>query len=195
MNILDQSFYAQDTISVARNLLGKQLISTIHDELVSGIIVETEAYRYRDDKASHAYRGKKRRNCAMFGAVGHAYVYFVYGNHFCFNVVARDAHFEAGAVLIRALQVCHGASIMVRRRKKSSIYELTNGPGKLTQACGISRSHNGLDLTQGGELYLAEGISVDDSAVIATSRIGITVACDKPWRFFITHNKWISRRI
>jgi DNA-3-methyladenine glycosylase len=95
MNILDQSFYARDTISVARNLLGKHLISTIHGELVSGIIVETEAYRYRDDKASHAYCGKKRRNCAMFGAVGHAYIYFIYGSHFCFNVVARDANFEA----------------------------------------------------------------------------------------------------
>jgi DNA-3-methyladenine glycosylase len=79
---------------------------------------------------------------------------------------------------------------MMNRRKKNSIYELTNGPGKLTQACGISRIHNGLNLTRRGKLYLAEGISsVDDSAIVATLRIGITVACDNPWRFFIAHNK------
>jgi len=103
MKPLPRSFYSRNTVIVAKDLLGKTLVRKSGSKIISGIIIETEAYRYKDDPASHAGRGQTERNKAMFGQVGRAYVYFTYGMYYCFNVVAKSQNYEAGAVLIRAL--------------------------------------------------------------------------------------------
>jgi DNA-3-methyladenine glycosylase len=143
----DSSFYSRPTKVVARELLGKTLVRLIVNTMgqltrISGIIVETEAYGFRDDPASHAYRGLTLRNNAMFGGIGRAYVYFTYGNHFCVNVTARSHEIKAGAVLIRALQPLEGIDLMKCNRKTDNILSLTSGPGKVTQSLNINRALN-----------------------------------------------------
>lgn len=194
--ILGREFYARDTVEVAKSLLGKMLVRIIDHNILSGIIVETEAYT-RDDPASHAYRGMTARNSAMFGEVGHAYVYFIYGNHYCLNVVAKKKDMDAGAVLIRAIEPIHGIDVMARNRSatKNKVEMLTNGPGKLTRALSIDSRHNGLDLTVNGELYIAEGYNVSDTDIIATKRIGISEGNDRHWRFIIKGNRFVSKRV
>ncbi|MDH3765039.1 MAG: DNA-3-methyladenine glycosylase, partial [Nitrosopumilus sp.] len=130
MNILPRDFYLQDTVTVARNMLGKKIIRKIGRHELSGIIIETEAYRYKDDPASHAFRNITERNKAMFGEVGKAYVYFTYGMHYCFNVVARHPKVDAGAVLIRAIEPEKGIKKMQENRIKQNLKDLTNGPAK-----------------------------------------------------------------
>ena len=103
MKVLPRSFYSRDTVKVAKDLLGKKLVRKIKNKTISGIITETEAYRFKDDPASHAFRGVTERNKVMFGEVGVAYVYFTYGMHYCFNVVARNSNYDAGAVLIPSI--------------------------------------------------------------------------------------------
>src|SRR4029077_16740663 len=104
MRIIPRSFYDRDTVDVAQDLIGKLLVRRIGQKVISGMIIETEAYRYKDDEASHSFAGMTERNKAMFGEVGRAYVYFTYGMHYCMNVVARNVNFKAGAVLFRALE-------------------------------------------------------------------------------------------
>jgi len=186
--ILPRSFYSRDTTTVARDLLGKIIVRELPEGLVAGIIVETESYGYQDDPASHTFRGLSKRNTAMFGPVGHAYIYFIYGNHYCFDVVARPEHIEAGGVLVRAVQPVLGIEIMQKRRGGVKIKDLTNGPGKLAQAMGITMKDNHHNLMQKGALYLAQGIEVPESAILATPRIGISKAMDKLWRFCIRGN-------
>lgn len=186
MNIIDPSFYKRDTIEVAQDLLGKTLIRYYNGLYLTGIITETEAYRCSDDPASHAYRGKTERNAAMFGPVGYAYIYFIYGVHFCLNVVARSQELQAGAVLIRSIMPTQGISFMQEVRKK--VTNLTNGPGKLAQALCITRKQNGIDMTQQGELFIIDtGFVVNEENYISTPRIGLSVAQDSLWRFYITH--------
>src|SRR5574341_130949 len=132
MKTLSRSFYARDTVDVARDLLGKMLIRKIGNKTISGVITETEAYRYKDDPASHSFSGLTQRNKAVFGPVGIAYVYFTYGMHYCMNVVARNGNYEAGAVLIRSLEPKEGIQLMIKQRKTDKISNLTNGPAKLT---------------------------------------------------------------
>jgi DNA-3-methyladenine glycosylase len=143
MNIINSSFYTRDTIEVAQDLLGKMLVRHYNGLYLTGIIAETEAYRFCDDHASHAYRGKTERNSAMFGSVGCVYVYFIYGVHFCLKVVARHEKLQAGAVLIRSIVPIQGISFMQEARKKTT--DLTTGPGKLTQALYITREQNGVE--------------------------------------------------
>jgi len=183
MKIVPGSFYERDTVTVARALLGKRIIRTLDRFTLSGIITQTEAYCFSNDPASHAYRGKTKRNAAMFGPVGHAYVYFIYGNHFCFNIVARKSTMQAGAVLIRAIEPLKGIDLMHKHRGKKERKILTDGPGKLAQALGITTSHNGVNLVQQGQLYVTEGDSIDTTTIYATPRIGISVGQDKLWRF------------
>lgn len=185
MTILPRSFYARDTVDVARSLLGKFLVRRIGQRLISGLIIETEAYRYRDDQASHSFTRLTERNKAMFGQVGRAYVYFTYGMHYCMNVVARDANFEAGAVLLRALEPKQGIDFMIRQRKTDQTSNLTNGPAKLTQAMQITKKQYGEDLTKRSSLFITEGIKVQYSDIIIRSRIGIKKATDKLWNFSI----------
>ena len=181
---IPRTFYERDTVKVARDLLGKNLIRTIGKQTISGIITETEAYRYSDDPPSHAYRGLTERNKAMFGQVGRAYVYFTYGMYFCFNVVARNHNFAAGAVLIRGLKPEKGIDIMKKNRGIDKIANLTNGPAKLTQALRITKKQYGVDLAKKSELFLMDGI--DRKKIFASKRIGIKNGLHKLWNFKIS---------
>ena len=181
---IPRTFYERDTVKVARDLLGKKLIRTIGKQTISGIITETEAYRYSDDPASHAYRGLTSRNRAMFEQVGKAYVYFTYGMYFCFNVVARNHNFAAGAVLIRGLKPEKGIDIMKKNRGIDKIANLTNGPAKLTQALRITKKQYGVDLAKKSELFLMDGI--DRKKIFASKRIGIKNGLHKLWNFKIS---------
>jgi DNA-3-methyladenine glycosylase len=167
------------------------MVHEIDGHVRSGIIVETEAYM-SVDPACHAHRGKTKRNECLFGPVGHSYVYFIYGNHYCVNTVARTPDMPAGGVLIRALQPVEGIELMKKARRMDSIKNLTNGPGKLTQALGINRSDNGMDLTVGKKLYITDGVKVAKKDIKATPRIGISAAQEKLWRFIINGNEFIS---
>ncbi|SRR5579885_3670484 len=185
MSLLSRSFYRRDTVDVAKDLLGKLLIRKMDGMLVSGIISETEAYRYKDDPASHSFRGMTERNKAMFGDVGKAYVYFTYGMHYCVNAVARDEEFDAGAVLMRALVPKSGLNFMMKQRKTDVISNLTNGPAKLTQALKITKDQYGEDLTKISKLYIADGIDIKKSMIESRPRIGIKKATANLWNFSI----------
>jgi DNA-3-methyladenine glycosylase len=182
MNILQTDFYARDTIQVARELLGKLLVREYEGKILSGIITETEAYLI-DDPACHAFKGRTSRTQALFGPVGHAYIYFIYGNHFCLNAVARLPEVAAGGVLIRSIKPIDGITVMKQLRGNVSDKDLTNGPGKLTQALAITKEQYGHDLKSGKTLYILDQKSIDDSDVHITPRIGISQAKDKLWRF------------
>lgn len=145
--ILQAQFYNRDTLIVAKELLGKTLVRCIDDKVLSGIITETECYKF-GDPACHAFRGKTERNKALFGPVGHAYIYFIYGNYFCLNIVARDKNCPHGGVLIRGLRPLIGIEQMKINRKTNDISKLTNGPGKLTQALQVSKDLYGIDVTK-----------------------------------------------
>ncbi|MDH3617734.1 MAG: DNA-3-methyladenine glycosylase [Nitrosopumilus sp.] len=187
MNSLPRSFYAQDTVKVAKGLLGKKLVRKVGNQRLSGIITETEAYRHQDDPASHAFRRKTERNRAMFEEVGRAYVYFTYGMYFCFNVVAKNPKVEAGAVLIRSIQPEKGIEIMKKNRGKTDGENLTNGPAKLTQALSITKKQYGVDLTRESNLFISEGL-VKHGKIIASPRIGIKTGLDNLWNFKIQIN-------
>ncbi len=188
---LTQSFYAQNTLTVAQQLLGKQVVHKTSRGIRAGIVVETEAY-LAHDPACHAYKGITQRNRALFGAVGHAYVYCIYGNHYCLNAVAHDETTVAGSVLIRAIQPTQGIELMVQARNGIQGYRISNGPGKLTQALGITHIHNNIDLATSEKLFISDGIYIDSSDIISSPRIGISQAKDLPWRFYISYNKWVS---
>ena len=185
MRILTRTFYKQDTVTVAQQLLGKILVRRINNKEISGTIIETEAYRFKDDPASHAHKGITERNKAMFEEVGRAYVYFTYGMYYCFNVVARSEEFDAGAVLIRGIEPLNGVSEMIKRRKTSILKNLTNGPAKVTQALDITKRHYGIDLTKRGEIYIAEDKHNQDFNIKKSKRIGIKKGTDKLWNFRI----------
>jgi len=184
LNSPPRSFYARDTVTVAKGLLGKRLVRKIGNQRISGIITETEAYRHRDDPSSHAFRRKTERNKAMFEEVGRAYVYFTYGMYFCFNVVARNSKADAGAVLIRSIHPEKGIEIMKKNRGKNNEKNLTDGPGKLTQAFDITKKQYGVDLTRNSELFITEGLQKREK-IIASPRIGIKTALDNLWNFKI----------
>jgi DNA-3-methyladenine glycosylase len=193
----NSSFYQRPTEVVAKDLVGKKLVRTIRNNKkhfrLAGIIVETEAYGYSDDLASHAYVGPTDRNKVMFGNVGRAYVYFTYGNHFCLNVSARRSKAEAGAVLIRGIEPVEGVELMRQFRPIDDIFSLTSGPGKLTQALNITSSLNGTDMTNPeSEIYIESGKRPKD--IVTTPRIGITRAMDKEWRFVDPSSPFISRK-
>jgi DNA-3-methyladenine glycosylase len=196
----NSSFYQRPTEVVAKDLLGKKLVRTIRNNnnnnmqfRLAGIIVETEAYGYSDDLASHAYVGPTDRNKVMFGNVGRAYVYFTYGNHFCLNVSARRSKVEAGAILIRGIEPVEGIELMRQFRPVDDIYSLTSGPGKLTQALNITSLLNGTDMTNSeSEIYIEFGKR--PKHIVTTPRIGITRALDKEWRFVDPSSPFISRK-
>jgi DNA-3-methyladenine glycosylase len=179
-------------VTVAKELLGKLLVRRLDEELI-GRIVEVEAYGGEDDPASHAFRGVTERCRLMFGVGGFAYVYFTYGKHWCFNVTT-GLEGVAGAVLVRALEPLEGIEIMRRNRGRKRLVELTNGPAKLTQALSINGKQNGVDLTMNGELFVCE-LEVEDGGfdVVVAGRVGIRVGAEKPWRFYIKDNRFVSR--
>ncbi len=184
MNILPREFYLKNTVTVAKNLLGKRIVRKIGRHEISGIIIETEAYRHKDDPASHAFRKISDRNKVMFGDVGIAYVYFTYGMHYCFNVVAKNPKIKAGAVLIRAIQPEKGIKRIQENRGAVNYSNLTNGPAKLTQALEITKEHYGIDLTKHSKLFITYGIK-KPVKILSSHRIGIKEGTDKLWNFKI----------
>lgn len=193
--LLPSSFYCRHTLTVARELLGKIVVVRDAEGLTAGRIVETEAYR-ADDPASHSAKGKTPRASILFGKPGVAYVYFIYGTYEMLNFVTEPQG-QAGAVLIRALEPVRGEERMQIRRARARgakplrSFELASGPGKLCRALGISRSHNGVSL-RGPELAVVDdGFEV--RSVSVSPRVGIRLATQKPWRFFVTGNPCVSR--
>ena len=186
MKILSRKFYINDTKQVAKDLLGKELVRKVGRYVLSGIITETEAYKGKNDPASHAARKKTERNKIMFGEVGHAYVYFTYGMHYCFNVVAKKENDESGAVLVRAIQPQQGIKQMIKNRRTDVISNLANGPGKLTQAMQITLKQYNLDLTRNASLFIIDGKK--PTKIIAKPRIGINQGIDKLWNFSIDNH-------
>ncbi len=185
----DLKFYSRNTEHVARDLVGKILVRLYDDgtrrvQRLSGLICETEAYGSMNDPASHAYKGVTNRNSIMFGGVGKAYVYFIYGMHHCVNVTAHSPSSDAGAVLIRSLIPIEGIYIMMRLSNVESKFKITNGPGRLTKALDINRSHNGLNLSdKQSTLQIENGIK--PKQIVTTRRVGISKAKQKYWRFLL----------
>jgi len=189
---LPASFYARDTEVVARELLGCVLECHSPDGVVSGRIVETEAYLGEHDAACHAVAGRTARTEALYGPPGTAYVYFIYGMYWCFNAVTREAGLPS-AVLVRALEPLEGiARMRARRRTARRDVDLTNGPGKLCLALGIDRTLDRVPL-QRPPLLIRAGTPVADAEVIVTPRIGITKAADWPLRWLVAGSPYVSR--
>lgn len=189
---LSREFYLQNGLKLAKNLIGKKLVHDSPEGLTSGIIVETEAYMGAIDAAAHSYKGLTDRTKIQFGVGGYAYVYLIYGINICFNVVANVENIPE-AVLIRALQPVDGVELMKIRRKKNNLRDLCSGPGKLTQAMGITKNHYGEDLC--GDKIFIEEVENFNHTVTATKRINIDYAGDAKnflWRFILTESKFIS---
>jgi len=197
---LDRAFFARGPRRVARELLGKILVRRTASFRLTARIVEVEAYLGEKDPAAHAAAGRTARNAVLFGPPGYAYVYFIYGNHYCLNV-SCEPEGKAGGVLFRGLEPLTGMEEMARARGiavhgSKDWLKLTSGPGRLAQAFGITRTRdNGCDLTSaagslwiGDDGYRARGIRV-------TRRIGITKAEDRPLRYVLDGNPFVSRKI
>jgi len=214
---LPHSFYLRPTLQVARDLLGKYFVRTLNGKRLVGKIVEVEAY-CEGDPASHSYRGRTKRNDAMFWNGGHLYVYFTYGMHFCANVVTGPEG-KGEAVLIRGVEPIEGMERMIKnrnprgtgaemtgnveneakggngesgKRRRGDLGNLTNGPAKFCQAFGIGREENGVDLL-GDEIYIADGGRISASIISTSTRIGINSGKKRKWRFFVKGNGWLSR--
>jgi DNA-3-methyladenine glycosylase len=184
-NPLSREFYDRPTLSVARQLIGARLVRILDGVKLVGMITETEAYIGEQDLGCHAKAGLTARTQVMYGPAGHAYVYFTYGNHWMLNAVTERAGYPA-AVLIRAIQPLEGVEIMSMRRNGRD----TLGPGKLTQALGIHRNENGVDLTRTDSgLWIEAWKAIPDSAVTIGSRVGLNTVPEpwksKPWRFLL----------
>ena len=188
MKGLSRDFFLEDTRKVAKNLLGKIMVRHLPEGKVRGKIVETEAYLSHNDPACHASRGKTKRNEMMFGPPGRAYVYFIYGMYYCFNVVTREKG-RGEAVLVRALEPLEGIDIMKERRGVEDFFNLTSGPGKLCQALGIDKGLNGVDLLEGDLVILDGG---EKPEIEASPRVGIRVARARLLRYYIAGNPHVS---
>lgn len=198
MRVLPRKFYTRDTITVAKELLGKRLVHIVRGRRVSGLIVEVEAYLGEKDAAAHTYKGRRtKRNEAMYLIGGHAYVYFVYGMHWCLNAVTGKVG-QPQAVLIRALEPVEGIEMMRVRRGLSKITQLTSGPAKLCEAFGIEKIHGGMDLTSKSRsrLFIEDtGVKIQQRQIVATPRIGVDyagTAARWPLRFYVRDNPHVS---
>jgi DNA-3-methyladenine glycosylase len=190
--ILPSDFYERETEIVAREMLGAVLECKTSEGLASGIVVETEAYLGEHDLACHAAAGRTRRTEHLYGPAGISYVYFIYGMYWCFNAVTREEG-SPSAVLVRALEPLDGISLMhVRRPHVRKEVDLTNGPGKLCTALGITGAMTGEPL-QRYPLVVRRGEPVPDDSVEVTARIGITKSADWPLRWIVAGNPFVSR--
>lgn len=183
VKIFPRSFYDRPTLTVARELIGARLVRILDGVKLVGLITESEAYISEKDLACHAKAGLTPRTRVMFGAPGHAYVYFTYGNHWMLNVVTEREGFPA-AVLIRAIQPIDGIEVMSARRQARDTF----GPGKICQAMGIGKRENGVDLTgTASGLWIEAGVEVPNSLVTKGPRVGLNNTPEpwlsKPWRF------------
>ena len=186
---LPREFYLRDGLTVARELIGKKLVTNLPEGLTGGIIVETEAYMGAIDAASHAYRGKTDRTKIFYGAGGFVYVYLIYGMHICTNVIVNVEDVPE-AVLIRALEPIDGVELMKIRRGKNNLRELCSGPGKLSKALGITKNFYGADLCS-DEIFI-ETTENFQAQITATKRINIDYAgeaADYLWRFVASTNQ------
>jgi DNA-3-methyladenine glycosylase len=194
--LVPRPFYVHSPETVGRALLGKLVVREHDGERLSGRIVEVEAYFGTDDPAAHSFVGKTARNAVLFGPPGFAYVYFIYGMYYCLNV-SCEPDGEAGGVLIRALEPVEGLATMAKLRKLPTNPKpqmLTSGPGKLCQALDITRAaHNGLDVTSSSSGLHIEDDGYRPESILATPRIGIRLAAERPARFLIEGNKFVSR--
>lgn len=201
---LDNKFYAKNALELANDLLGKVLVHKVDGNILKGKIVETEAYIAAIDKASHAYNGRKTERVApLYEKAGTTYVYFIYGMHYCFNVVAGKKG-EAEGVLIRGLEPIEGLDYMAKIRNDKKYSELTkaqkrnltNGPSKLCKALSINKNNNCESLIGNNNLYI-EDIGYNDFEIVRDKRVGIDYAeeaKDFLWRFYIKDNEWVSKR-
>jgi DNA-3-methyladenine glycosylase len=196
---LPLSFYDRDPRKVSRDLLGKLLVRRVGRSVLAARIVEVEAYLGRNDPAAHSFAGRTARNAVLWGPPGVSYVYFIYGNHYCFNVSCLPDG-EAGGVLFRALEPLVGIREMALARgiepsTFTELPQLTSGPGRLAEAFGITRPRdNGKDLTSTeSDLWIADDGS-NRPRVTITARIGITKAAEKPLRFIVAGNRFVSVR-
>jgi len=194
--VLPRAFYLDPPDIVAQRLLGKVLVRRYDGKRLAGRIVEVEAYFGLDDPAAHTFAGKTERNQVLFGPPGFAYVYFIYGMHFCLNF-SCEPDGQPGGVLLRALQPLEGLRTMARLRGLSSTANprlLTSGPGRLCQALDIEReTHNGIDVTSA-----RSGLHVEDDGfatpeIVASPRVGIRKAAERPLRFAIAGNRFVSK--
>jgi DNA-3-methyladenine glycosylase len=192
---LSREFYERDTLTVARELLGKYLVHNTPEGSTTGKIVEVEAYIGPEDAAAHTYKGlRSSRTEVAFGPGGFAYVYLIYGMHHCFNIVTSTAN-KPEVVLLRALEPVDGLELIRKRRKTDRLKDLCSGPGKLCSAMGITREHNAADLCI-GELYLLDNDRVPEDEITATPRINIDYAGEArayPWRFLIRNSQYVSK--
>lgn len=196
MKLSEEFYQGKNVARIARDLLGKALYTRKNGTTTGGIIVETEAYSWKE-RGCHAYQGRKTpRNAIMFGKGGYSYVYLCYGMHYLFNVVT-NIEGTADAVLVRALEPVEGMKEMRRRRGVlKGDFHLTSGPGKLSQALGIDRTANGKCLLE-NEIWIEDpGSKIASKDIQAGHRVGIDYAGDDallPWRFSIRENRWVSR--
>lgn len=187
----DRDFYLRPTLEVARNLVGKYLVSTIGGKILAARLVEVEAYIGEEDPACHAAVGPTARNAVMYGPGGFGYIYFIYGMYHCLNVVTEKEGFPA-AVLIRGAEPVEGTVVMASRFNGAKKNRLTDGPGKLCKAFGLTREHNGIDLL-GSELYI-EDRGYNPNKIECSGRIGIKKAAERQWRFFESDSPYVSVR-
>lgn len=199
-NKIPQHFYqGNEVCCIAKELLGKILCTNIDGQYSAGMIVETEAYNGVQDKASHAYGARRsQRTATMYSEGGCAYVYLCYGIHSLFNVVVGEED-NPLAVLIRGLEPVSGIELMLQRRKMSLVMpKISGGPGLLSQALGIDRKLNGVDL-QGDEIWIEDsGIQIPEEQIVTTTRIGVDYAAEGallPYRFYVKGNPFVSRQI
>jgi DNA-3-methyladenine glycosylase len=189
MSVLLKKFYQRDTETVAKDLLGKILVRRFGDELIGGIIVETEAYFGSEDPASRAFHGKKRYNSVMFGEPGHLFIYNVH-QYWMLNFIAHDN--GVGGILIRAIEPTIGLESMRENRPVKNLRDLTNGPGKLTLALDIDKSLNGLSVTD--DSCTIHVLDNEYKHEMGTShRIGVTKDLSEHYRFYIKNNKFVSK--
>jgi DNA-3-methyladenine glycosylase len=194
---LPREFYDRDPRRVCRELLGKVLVRNEHRKYLAGRIVEVEAYLGKSDRAAHSFGGLTARNAVLFGPPGFAYVYFIYGNHYCLNVSCLPDG-VAGGILFRAVEPLVGIEAMAKARGLTlngarDLRNLTSGPGRLAEAFGITRERdNGKDLGSAqSDLFIGDdGYRV--KKVLTTPRIGITKAAERPWRYVIAGNLFVS---
>jgi DNA-3-methyladenine glycosylase len=184
---LSRDFYNRSTLQVARDLLGARLVRIENDKRLSGVIVETEAYRGEEDQGCHARAGRTPRTEVMYGKPGHAYVYFTYGMHWMLNFVVEEEGFPA-AVLIRTIVPIEGLEVIEERRRGRQRSHWTDGPAKICQALGIDKRFNGADLCAGdSELFLERGILFSEDSVTTGPRVGLNSVPEPwksiPWRF------------
>lgn len=187
---LRRDFFSRYTPHVASDLLGCLLVRERRGSRVVGRIVEVEAYRGKDDPASHSYRGATKRSSIMFGEPGRAYVFFSYGTHWCLNFTT-EREGEPGAVLVRALEPVEGVEQMLKERGVADLRDLANGPGKLTKALSIDGSFNGEDLVASKRLWVEASVAHVEMGT--SPRIGISRGLEKRWRFYEVGNSFVSK--